>query len=255
MAGTQSRYATSATRSTEGSITKFATPSPTGRKHRYSCCVGAASIQGKVKGAAMEELNYWRWCDELSIAQAALLAVGIDPSSEEGSFCENWKPHERPHGYEAAKSAISNALRKNKIAGTLTPLFEYDINGNRLCDIEDSIDIKSMIEVDSLLTWFISKGLKPAFFFPLTTGEPDYLHPKHPRYSPKLAAAVGVWQAMEDENLLRGKPVLTAMSDWLETRYKELGLTWKGEINNTAVAECAKIANWKTDGGATKTPE
>lgn len=60
---------------------------------------------------------------------------------------------------------------------------------------------------------------------------------------------------MEDENLLRAKPIIEAMEDWLETRYQELGLVWKEKINNTAIAECAKIANWKTEGGATKTPD
>jgi len=28
----------------------------------------------------MESMNYWRLCDELSIAQAALLVAGEDPS-------------------------------------------------------------------------------------------------------------------------------------------------------------------------------
>ena len=29
----------------------------------------------------MEDLDYWHWCEDLSVIEAALLAVGIDPSS------------------------------------------------------------------------------------------------------------------------------------------------------------------------------
>jgi hypothetical protein len=84
---------------------------------------------------------------------------------------------------------------------------------------------------------------------------PSYLNPTHPRYSPKLAAAVKVWLAMEDKNLLNGKAVIPTMENWLENRYKELELIYRGDINKTAIEECARVANWKTEGGATKTPE
>lgn len=82
-----------------------------------------------------------------------------------------------------------------------------------------------------------------------------YLDPEHPRYAPKLAAAIKVWEAMEDENLLKGKGTVAAMKSWLEPRYKELGLIHKGKINNTAIQEVAKVANWNEDGGAPSTPE
>lgn len=62
-------------------------------------------------------LDYWRLCEELSIVQAALLIVGENPSSEAGSCCEQWDIHHRPDGYEAAKTAISHALRKKVIVG------------------------------------------------------------------------------------------------------------------------------------------
>jgi hypothetical protein len=85
-------------------------------------------------------------------------------------------------------------------------------------------------------------------------GIPGYLDSTHPRYSPKLAAAVKVWLAMEDESLVRGKPVMEAIQEWLTSGHKELGLTWEGKINRTGIEEVAKVANWKPKGGATKTP-
>ena len=201
--------------------------------------------------------DVWRWCDELTIMQAALLANGIDPGIE-GCHVENWDIDKRPGGYEAAKHAISRALMTGKIRGEVFPEMSSDWNGNEFPK-DGTVDVqRSIIDVESLKTWLeVERGARPAFFFPAVESKtiPDYMNPKHSRYSPKLAAAVRVWQAMEDENLLRGKPVMSAMSDWMEMRYKELGLIWKGEINKTAIAECAKIANWKTEGGATKTPE
>lgn len=201
--------------------------------------------------------DVWRWCDELTIMQAALLANGIDPGIE-GCHVESLDIDKRPGGYEAAKHAITRALKSGKVKGEVFSEMSSDWNGNEF-EKEGTVDVqRSIIDVESLKTWLeVERGVRPAFFFPTVESKtiPDYMNPKHLRYSPKLAAAVKVWQAMEDENLLRGKPVMSAMNDWMEMRYKELELIWKGEINKTAIAECAKIANWKTEGGATKTPE
>jgi len=212
----------------------------------------------------MKSLDYWRLCDELSIIQAALLLAECDPSGEEG-YAENWKMHERPHGYEAAKTAITNAFRRGAIKGRLIPNYEYDINGNQCSEIEDSINLaESRIDIESLREWLKTRGIRTGFFFPTATDTPDYLDPKHPRYAPKLAAAVQAWQAMEDENLRLGKSAKTAMEQWLESNYKRLGLTHKrssdthgyktGDINKTAVQDAAKIANWENDGGSPSTP-
>ncbi len=202
----------------------------------------------------MESLDYWRLCDELSIIQAALLVAECDPGGKYG-YAENWDIDERPMGYEAAKTAITNAFRRGAIKGQLIPKYEYDINGNQCGEIEDSINlVESRVAVDSLRDWLKTRGIRTGFFFPTTPDAPDYLNQNHPRYSAKLAAAVKVWHAMEDENLMRGKAVKDAMREWLESRYRELGLTWKGEINKSGIDEAVKVANWKTDGGATKTP-
>ncbi len=42
----------------------------------------------------MEKMDYWRLCDELSVVQAALLMVEIDP--EQYPYVMNKKKHERP---------------------------------------------------------------------------------------------------------------------------------------------------------------
>lgn len=213
----------------------------------------------------MEEILYWRLCDQLSVKEAALLMIGIDPSGEVGSSCEICTIEKRPKGYEATKNGIASALRREIVSGQVVPEEYYNSEVDAFIAIENSIDpCRSSVDVDSLRNWLESRGIRTGFFFPSATGSPDYLDPKNPRYAPKLAAAVRVWQAMGDENLLRGKSPVQAMEAWLESRYKELGLahernnerngTKAGDMNNSAISEVAKVANWQLSGGAPKTP-
>ena len=138
----------------------------------------------------MESLDYWRLCEDLTIVQAALLTVGEDPSGS-NSYVEDWEPHARPEGYEAAKAAISNALRRKAINGEIIPIYYYDQHGNQCGVDEDSISVKeSRVYVESLREWLSGRGFGTGFFFPTKTDIPSYLDPHHPRYAPKLAAAI-----------------------------------------------------------------
>ena len=213
--------------------------------------------------------NYWRLCDSLSIKQAALLIMGIDPESEIGTYCEGWKPHERPKGYGAVTQALTASLLSALIKGKHFCLSETDINGNFIGEIPGTTDIdRSTMGSGSITAWLKGQGVKTGFFFPMATDTPDYLDPGHPRYAPKLAAAVRVWQAMEDENLRKtGKPIAD-MTAWLESRYKEFGLVHKqggkntrgeathkvGDRNGGAITQVSQVANWEGEGRAPTTP-
>ena len=203
----------------------------------------------------MEGLDYWRLCDELSVIQAALLIAGCDPSNR-ADYIEGWAPENRPLGYEAAKTALSNALRRGAITGRLIPLYEHDINGNACGAIEESIDLSSSrIEVESLRVWLAGRGLKTGFFFPEESDFGDYLDPGHPRYAPKLAAAVLAWRATENESAISGKSPKQALMKWLREHAADFGLTdEEGKPNETGIEEAAKVANWQPTGGAPKTP-
>jgi len=207
-----------------------------------------------LKGCEMEGLDFWGLCDELSIVQAALLIAGRDPSTD-ASYIEGWDAEKRPVGYEAAKTAISNSLRRGAISGKLIPIYEHDINGNECGTVEDSIDLaKSRIEVESLRTWLAGRGLKTGFFFPEPRALQEYLDPTHPRYAPKLAAAVLAWQATGNE-ALSGKSPKQALLKWLREHAAEFDLTDDdGKPNETGIEEAAKVANWQPTGGAPKTP-
>ncbi len=223
---------------------------------RLDCCEsgGVSSVKCCLsEGVKWKSCAMAHSCDELSVFQAALLTVGVNPSSGDGAYCENWQVHERPHGYEAAKTAISNALRSGLIAGRVVPVYEYDINGNPCMPIEDSVDVKtSGVEVDSLRAWLATRGLKTGFFFPTATDAPDYLDSKNPRYAPKLAAAVRAWQAVTDPGKKSPK---SALDRWLREHAAQFGLADEdGMPINQAVEDCSKVANWNQVGGAPKTP-
>ena len=200
----------------------------------------------------MESLDYWRLCDELSIVQAALLLAECDPSGGDG-YAEAWDMDKRPKGYEAAKTAITNAFRRGAIKGRLIPNYEYDINGNQCGAIEDSINlVESRVEVESLREWLATRGIRTGFFFPTATDAPDYLDPKNSRYAPKLAAAVRAWQSVTDAG---GKHPKQALAKWLREHAAEFGMTDdEGKPNETGIEETAKVANWQPGGGAPKTP-
>lgn len=203
----------------------------------------------------MESLDYWRLCDELTVVQAALLIVGEDPSVAH-EYVEGWEIENRPVGYEAAKSAVSNALKNMDIEGNLVPIYERDSQGNVCGAIENTVDIhESMVSVVSLRKWLAARGVKVGFFFPEGADMPDYLDSSNPRYAPKLAAAVRAWLATEDPGLLGGKSPKQILMKWLREHAAEFGLADEdGKPNETGIEEVSKVANWRPTGGAPKTP-
>jgi hypothetical protein len=102
-----------------------------------------------------DDLDYWRLCDELSIYEAALLTAGHSPGKL--SDVERRTTENRPRGYEAAKTAITNALRGGRIKGMVEPEYGSDINGNDY-PIAEKVGLNSRVEVDSLKQWLASRG-------------------------------------------------------------------------------------------------
>lgn len=100
--------------------------------------------------------------------------------------------------------------------------------------------------------WLQSKGMTGGFFaVEEKDNTPHYLDPKHPRYAPKLAAAVKAWMAVEDT---KGKTPKQALEKWLREFGAVFGLTDdEGKPNETGITECSKVANWSM-GGPPKTP-
>lgn len=135
---------------------------------------------------------------------------------------------------------------------------EWVIGYDEVNDYEYQTDTliaeETMVRVDDLKDWLSKNNHKSRFFIISTT--PDYLDQANENYSPKLAAAINVWQAVtSDSSLMRGTTAKQAMMKWLRRNADKYGLTKDdGNPNEQGIEEVAKIANWDLKGGAPKTP-
>jgi len=218
----------------------------------------------------MDSLDYWRLCDELSVIQAALLIVGCDPS-ESQDMLMNWESHQRPTGFNAALAALKHAILAGRLPATIRRSawergwneepgedenIGHDSRARQIIYKADPDWSLTTATVDDLRTWLRGRGLKSGFFFPEESESVDYCDPKNQHYSPKLAAAIGAWEAAsKDSTLTRGKTVKQAIVIWLRRNADRFGLTKDdGSPNEQGIEEVSKIANWDTKGGAPKTP-
>ena len=78
----------------------------------------------------------------------------------------------------------------------------------------------------------------------------------HSNYSPKLDAAITAWMALNDDpDLARRGTVKQSLVVWLTARAAEYELLDDhGKPMTTAILQIAALANYKTKGGAPKTP-
>lgn len=197
----------------------------------------------------MESIDYWRLRDELTVTEAVLLIIGMDPSTAEDMSV--WRPEERPNGYDATMGALVSALKKSDVDGAISPYTKT--RGNDSDVFEGTVDPdRSTVRVESVRKFLVGRGLTSAFFQNQSTASPEYLNPRNPRYAPKLAAAVLAWQAAVD---VKGRSPKQALEHWLREHAADFGLSDKdGKPNETGINETAKVANWQPGGGAPKTP-
>jgi hypothetical protein len=206
----------------------------------------------------MEKMDYWRMCDELSVVQAALLILGVDP----GMFVDvlNWQEHEKPDNFAAVLTALSHAILGGRLPATIRTAVEqrWDsvAEASYYEDTGEPDWQKTTILVEDLKGWLRGRGFKTGFFFPQAADTPDFLDPSYKNYAPKLAAAIGAWQAVNaDPELMKGKTVKQALLKWLRKNADQFGLTKDdGNPNEQGIEEIAKISNWDTKGGAPRTP-
>ncbi len=195
-----------------------------------------------------DNFDIWRLCDELTVSQAALLFIGLNPS--ENLHVEDQADVNRPEGYHAATTAILDGLKSDRIKGTIerTP---KEVGVESRAFLPD----RSVVSVDSLKKWLQSKGVVAHPFYLPKASHDEFLDPSHPRYSPKLAAATAAWKLLEDEKLLNGTTPKKAAIKWLRQHANHYGLCDdEGLPSESVIEEIAKIVNWQTKGGAPKTP-
>ena len=167
------------------------------------------------KEVVVDKMDYWRLCDQLSIIQAALLVLGEDPSEQQSYVLSN-SEQDRPDNFTAVFTALTNAVICKKLKAEIHFIKELRLGAS----IEDDCQYETenpdwdltIILVDDLKTWLRGRGFKMGFFFPEAAVKPDFLDANHEKYSPKLAVAIGAWEAVNAEsNLTRGKTVKQAL--------------------------------------------
>jgi hypothetical protein len=218
----------------------------------------------------MEGLDYWRLCDEVSVIQAALLIIDVDPAGCQ-EYVANWTADKRPMGYDASLAALTHAILAGRLKATIRrgawergwneePSVDEslgrDDRGHQIIFKTDPDWSLTTITVDDLRIWLRGRGIKTGFFFPEETSSADYLDPADLHYAPKLAAAINAWEAVKKDPLaMRGKTAKQAIVIWLRRHADRYGLTKDdGSPNEQGIEEVSKIANWDTKGGAPKTP-
>jgi hypothetical protein len=242
--------------------------------------------------AYQEINSLWSLVDPLTVEQAAALIAGFDPNSvdESGNWFKNRETGLTDSGgitwVQTAFVALVNAVNARKLKATIRrsawergwdeepddgeayaqKVKIRDDDAAEAWGVAEPHAVKmrtiiyrvapdwklTTVAVDDVRKWLVSRGVKTGFFFPDATNAPDYLNTKHPRYAPRLAAAVNAWLAVTQGS---GKSVKDAIKKWLREHAAEYGLTNDdGNPNETGIEEVAKVANWQPTGGAPKTP-
>lgn len=194
----------------------------------------------------MEALEFWKLNEFFTVRDISLLIIDEDPS-DYGSHDNDWLGMHRK-GF----LPISNALKKAVEQGKIKAKIFYVENEYGVIDWHIT-----ELEVESIKDWLKSKNLKTDFFYDFDKEmEDDCTFPFSHFYAPKLSAAVSAWRAVtKDTKRLHGKTPKQAIEIWLKENASSYDLIKEdGAINSSAIEEISKIANWKPEGGAAKTP-
>jgi len=195
---------------------------------------------------------FWHLTEAVSLQEAAALIAGYDPHQLALTVGETDVHPTYPKYYP-----VIRALRQAVASGTLKAKEEWVYEIDTISEQEYATVLKvaeTIVNIEDLKKWLTDKGVQVNFFFP--SDKPNYLDERHKNYSPKLAAAINVWEAVtSDASLMHGTTVKQAMMKWLRRHADQYGLTKDdGNPNEQGIEEIAKIANWDSKGGAPKTP-
>jgi hypothetical protein len=194
---------------------------------------------------------WWRLADTLSVIEATLLVLGVEPQGVADSV-ENSSESNQPDGYRAVKAGILAGLKNKTLKGWLKHVEHTDFHGNWSQD-ETRYELDtSYVEVESLIGWLRSRGFSKGYFFSEDPEQHGLKDANHARYAPKLAAAVEAWESYDEESTASGT-AKQKLAKWLRLHAAEYGLTDdEGKPRESVIEALATIANWATKGGAPK---
>jgi hypothetical protein len=212
----------------------------------------------------MEALDFWKLCDRVTVFQAIVLTIGLDPGNlrskdVEGERWHRERQEKSPDGYGAVKTALLTAIQNGDLKGvTVCELRDTDINGNDNGSLPGTVDIDGTYIPTAAIRQFLKeRNFQSAFFTPHEDPSmPGYLDPAHPCYATKLAAAVDAWTVVTTEGKYETESTpKQLMEKWLRINAVRYGLNKPdGKLNEDGISQITKIANWKPEGGAARTP-
>ncbi|WP_316861117.1 hypothetical protein [uncultured Cohaesibacter sp.] len=209
----------------------------------------------------MDGLDYWLYCEEYTIVQAALLVVGCDPGEDE-KYVEDWEPRSQPKGYSAVKAGLVNAINAKRLNANYVEatIEDASVDGTfslQTVNLGEPDIFKTTIHVRELRKFMGEKKFAESIFARHDFFKDHVMERDANSYPPKLSAAIHAFQAVyNNPELTRGKSPKQALEKWLLDHAKECGLTkLDGTPNKNAIKQASEVANWKPTGGATPTPE
>jgi hypothetical protein len=206
-------------------------------------------------GYPFDEISeYWHLACELSIVEAALLIIGVEP---QGNQFDIERKERKPDGYEAVRNSLIGGVCSGAIKGEVAQYEDDEVDNEnrpeRTIPAMNTCDpYSTYINVESLKDYLREKGFTRGFFFRRESSKLKYLDQSHPRYSPKLAAVIEAWENYDEESNETGTPKQRIMK-WLRLNAARFGLTNDdGNPSENVIEELAKVANWAPGGGAPK---
>jgi hypothetical protein len=200
-----------------------------------------------------QRLEPWRICDELTLTQAMCLIFGFEPyDPEELNQPFDYQSNVKIEDWDAVLMALKTGLNSEEIEGIIVRFAQLSPSRETADSVDENL---SIVRVNSLRLWLQKKQIASNFFLTESRSvSAAYLDPDHPNYSPKMAACVSAWEAVEGQDN-SGKSTKHVLIKWLTANASRFGLVnIDGSLNKKGIEECAKVANYRPGGGAPKTP-
>ncbi|MBN4055564.1 hypothetical protein JYU12_02345 [bacterium AH-315-K03] len=217
----------------------------------------------------MTDIGFWRLSEHLSVVDAALLIIEVDPSEIRDNVL-TYSEENRPNGFTSVFESLKSAIQNGSLQATIRRDTDYEHGAFFTeCDVTEFISIdqkrntvivkespnwrETTIPVDILKAWLNSREFNSGFFFQQNDEpKPSYLDPNTPCYSLKLHAAILAWEAVSTcPNYSKNKKTPKQnIIHWLKENAKKLGLTNEnGGLKITPIEnEIALVSNWQHGG-------
>lgn len=204
---------------------------------------------GNSSGDYKKPSAIWKLSDTISIVEAALLLLDIEPQGISENI-ECWDDDKKPDGYLAARNALESSIKKKSLEGEMNYVVFESPNGGYDEDYQRFDYSSSHVDRLALTNWLAIRGFSCSTFPPLTDNPIGFRDPNHPRYSAKLAAVAEAWENYDESSTEPGTPKQRLMK-WLRLNAARFGLAnEEGFPMDNVIEELAKVANWATAGGA-----